>query len=161
MVKFSIQRPRTEAPNQRLSGCSQPRSCYGQNQPSTPAPNYSPSSRTREHRRNSPQYTNPSGTRTDHAWIRAKVQINSSVHSLRKITVQQELNSWQQQVLLRKKNRQLLEQILQLKNPEALLKARQAKHHHAAAEQDRGAKKTFRKNTQISFHRQFLLKISI
>lgn len=49
-------------------------------------------------------------------WTRAKVQINSSsLQSLRKISVEQELNSWQQQVLLRKKNRQLLEQISQLK----------------------------------------------
>lgn len=60
-------------------------------------------------------------------WTRARVQINnSSLQSLRKISVQQELNSWQQQLLLRKKNRQQLEQVLQLENTEALLKARQA-----------------------------------
>lgn len=60
-------------------------------------------------------------------WTGARVQINNrSLQSLRKISVQQVLNSWQQQVLLRKKNRQQLEEILQLKNPEALLKTGQA-----------------------------------
>lgn len=83
-------------------------------------------------------------------WTTAKVQINnSSLHSLRKISVQCELNFWQQQILLRKKNRRLLEQILQLKNPEALLKARQAKHHYAAANSTEELKTISKKYTNI------------
>lgn len=93
-------------------------------------------------------------------WTRARVQINnSSLQSLRKISVQQELNSWQQQLLLRKKNRQQLEQVLQLENTEALLKARQAYIRQQCQNIDE--LRCFQRNTQILFHTHFLLKISI